>query len=86
MPDDPLPKTLAKLCWTIAAPDRDKNGVQWTMELGMGIDRPDKQRYKILGLTIGDFNFDIGGHWTFIHALALDIANRRLWVGARDPN
>lgn len=86
MPDDPEPKTLAKLCWTIAAPDRDGNGVRWAMELGIGCDRPDRERYKIFGVTLGDFNFDRGGHWTFVHMLALDILNVRLWVGARDTN
>ena len=86
MPDDPKPKTLAKLCWTIAAPDRDGNGERWAMELGAGIDRPDQQRFKFLGITIADCNFDVGGHWTFIHALALDILNVRFWLGARDTN
>ena len=86
MPDDPKPTVLAKLCLTVAFPDRDKNGVRWAMELGIGIDRPDQQRYRILGLTVGDFNFDVGGHWTFVHLLALDILNVRFWVGARDTN
>lgn len=86
MPDDPKPRTLAKLCWTVAFPDRDKNGVRWAMELGIGVDRPDKQRFKVLAPVLGDFNFDQAGHWTFVHLLALDVLNVRLWIGARDTN
>ena len=85
-PDDPVPKVLAKLTKVVAFPDRDKNGVRWAMELGVGIDRPDKQRFKLFGPVIGDFNFDRGGHWTFVHAIALDILNVRFWLGAKDTN
>ena len=58
MPDDPVHKTLCKLAKTIAFPDRDKNGVRWAMEVGVGIDRPDKWRFTLFSPKLLDVKFD----------------------------
>ncbi len=85
-PDDPVPKVLAKLCWTIAFPDRDKNGVRWAMELGIGVDRPDKWRFTLFGFKVPDINFDEHGHWSWIHLISVSLFSWVLWIGARDTN
>lgn len=86
IPDDPIPKVLAKLCLTIAFPDLDKNGVKWAMELGIGIDRPDKWRFTLFGFKVPDINFDEHGHWSWIHLASLSLFSWVFWVGARDTN
>ena len=86
MPDDPRPKVLRKLCWRIAFPDRDQNGIKWEMELGIGVDRPDKWRFTLFSPKLADINFDEHGHWSWIHFLSLGIFSWVFWIGARDTN